>query len=205
MVQPLRTSNVSGNNIKNITHELLREPDKFPYRNTIWYFRERLSKTGKDRLVLNETKDQIMAKRIRIKKGTIQGASFIESYRNEHGDPRDKDANTRRSKDGAFATKNHSHHYVYKKHKLINEIEIIEKLSVTPANVHDPMIDLSIPGIVYYRDTGYFGSECKRISGTMDRTVRNHNIPVKRICRNLRISRIRTMVEHQYAFMKRMF
>ena len=67
------------------------------------------------------------------------------------------------------------------------------------------MIDLSIPGIVCYRDKGYFGSECKRISGTMDRTVRNHNIPVKRIRRNLRISRIRTMVERPYAFMKRMF
>ena len=47
-------------------------PEKLPDRNTIWYFRERLSKTGKDRLVFNEIRDQIMAKRIRIKKGTIR-------------------------------------------------------------------------------------------------------------------------------------
>ena len=53
-------------------------PEKLPDRNTIWYFRERLSKTGKDRLVFNEIRDQIMAKRIRIKKGTLQDASFIE-------------------------------------------------------------------------------------------------------------------------------
>ena len=53
-------------------------PEKLPDRNTIWYFRERLSKTGKDRLVFNEIRDQILAKRIRIKKGTVQDASFIE-------------------------------------------------------------------------------------------------------------------------------
>jgi IS5 family transposase len=47
-------------------------PRKLPDRNTIWYFRERLSKTGKDRLAFNEIRYQIMAKRIRIKKGTMQ-------------------------------------------------------------------------------------------------------------------------------------
>ena len=43
-------------------------PEKLPDRNTIWYFRERLSKTGKDRLVFNEVRDQVMLKWIRIKK-----------------------------------------------------------------------------------------------------------------------------------------
>ena len=128
-------------------------PEKLPDRNTIWYFRERLSKTGKDRLVFNEIRDQIMAKRIRVRKGTMQDASFIESDRGENGKPRGKDAKTRRSKDGASATKNHEHHFGYKEHTLTNEIKIIEKLSVTPANVHDSQIDLSLPGIICYRDT----------------------------------------------------
>ena len=87
----------------------------------------------------------------------------------------------------------------------MDEIKIIEKLSETPANVHDSQIDLSIPGIICYRDKGYFGSECKGINGTMDRAVRGHNLPMKSIHRNLRISRIRSLVEHPYAFMKRMF
>ena len=47
-------------------------PEKFTDRNNIWYSRERLSKTGKDRLVFNEIRDQVMSKRIRSKKGTIQ-------------------------------------------------------------------------------------------------------------------------------------
>ena len=69
---------------------------------TIWYFRKRLSKTGKDRLVFNEIRNQIMAKRIRNKKGTMQDASFIESDRGEYGKPRREDA------------KNHEHHFGYK-------------------------------------------------------------------------------------------
>ena len=73
------------------------------------------------------------------------------------------DAKTHRSKDGSSATKNN------------------EKLSVTPANVHDSQIDLSLPGIICYRDKGYFGSECKGINGTMDRSVRGHSLPVKSI------------------------
>ena len=84
--------------------KFLGYPEKLPDRNTIWYFRERLSKTGKDRLVFNEVRDQIMAKRIRIKKGTMQDASFIEEDEGEYGKSRGDDANTRRSRDGASAT-----------------------------------------------------------------------------------------------------
>ena len=133
-------------------------PDKLPDRNTIWYFREGLSKTGKDRLVFNDIRDQIMARRIRIIHGTMQDASFIESDRGKYGKPRGKDAKTRRSRDGTSATKNHEHHFGYKAHTLVDEIKIIEKLSVTTSNVNDSQIDLSIPGIICYRDKGYFGS-----------------------------------------------
>ena len=63
-------------------------PRRLPDRNTIWYFRGRLSKTGKDRLVFNGIKDQIMAKRIRIKKSTMQHASFIEADKGDYGKPR---------------------------------------------------------------------------------------------------------------------
>ncbi|MFG1520136.1 MAG: transposase, partial [Thermoplasmataceae archaeon] len=43
------------------------------------------------------------------------------------------------------------------------------------------------------------------INATMDRAVRNHKLPMESIRRNLRISRIRSLVEHPYAFFKRMF
>ena len=146
-----------------------------------------------------------MAKFIRIKKGTMQDAPFIKSDHGENGKPRSDDANTRISKDGTSSTKNHEKHFWYKTHTLVNEIRIIEKLSVTPANVHYSQIDLSIPGTICYRDKGYFGSECRGINRTMDRSVRGHPLPVKSIRRNLRISKIRTAVEHPYAFFREMF
>lgn len=96
-----------------------------PDRNTIWYFRDRLSKTGKDRLVFNKIRDQITSKRIRIKKGTMQDASFIESDIGQYGKPRGDDVNTRRSQDGASATKSHEKHFGYKAHTLVNDIKII--------------------------------------------------------------------------------
>ena len=73
--------------------------------------------------------------------------------------------------DGNAATKNHGRNFGHKAHTLVNEIKIIEKLFVTPANVYDSKIDLSILGIICYRDKGYFDSECNAINGTMDRAV----------------------------------
>ena len=78
-----------------------------------------------------------MAKKIRIKKGTMQDASFIEADEGVYGKPRGKDAKTRRSRDGASATKNHEKHFGYGAHTLVNEIKIVEKLSATTANVRD--------------------------------------------------------------------
>ncbi len=95
-------------------------PEKLPDRNTIWYFRERLSGTGEDRIVFNNIRDQIMAKRIRIRKGTIQDASFIEADKGEYGKSKGPEANTRRSKDGSSAIKNNEKHFGYKAHTLVN-------------------------------------------------------------------------------------
>ena len=134
----------------------------------------------------------------------MQDVSFIEVYRGEYGKPRGKDARTRRSKDGTSATRNHEKHFGYKAHTLMNEIKIIEKLSVTLANVHDSPIDLSFLGITCYRDKEYFGSECRGINETKDRAARSHPLPVKSIRRNLSISSFRSMVKHSYAFFKGM-
>lgn len=48
----------------------------------------------------NEIREQVMDKRIRIKKNIIQDVSFIESDMGEYGKPRGEDANTSRTRDG---------------------------------------------------------------------------------------------------------
>ena len=67
----------------------------------------------------------------------MQDASFIEEDKGEYGYSWEKNANTRRSKNGASATKNHEKHFGYMAHTLVNESKIIEKLSVTHANAYD--------------------------------------------------------------------
>jgi hypothetical protein len=40
---------------------------------------------------------------------------------------------------------------------------LVRDLEVTPANVHDNLVDLSLPGEVVYRDYGLSGCETERL------------------------------------------
>ncbi len=46
--------------------------DHLPDATTIWIFRERLSKTGRDRIIWNELQSQMESKGIKVKKGSSQ-------------------------------------------------------------------------------------------------------------------------------------
>ena len=52
-------------------------PEKIPDYSTVWYFRERLKETGKDKEIWGELKRQLESKGLKIKKGVIQDASII--------------------------------------------------------------------------------------------------------------------------------
>jgi len=54
-------------------------PDKIPDYSTVWYFRERLSKTGKDKQIWKELQRQLDQKGLKVKKGVIQDATYITS------------------------------------------------------------------------------------------------------------------------------
>jgi IS5 family transposase len=54
-------------------------PDQYPEARSIWLFRERLSKTGKDRIIWNELQRQLELKGIMVKNGSAQDATFITS------------------------------------------------------------------------------------------------------------------------------
>ena len=184
-------------------------PDLLPDAKTIWYFRERLSKTGRDRIIWNELQRQLELKGIKVKKGSAQDATFITSDPGhvKHDEPR-SGGKTRRSRDGSFTKKNSKTFFGYKGHTIVddnNPVPVIRSYAVTTAKYHDTRIDLSKRGITVYRDKGYFGSDPKGMDGTMDRAVRNHKLSIESIRRNRRISRRRSLVEYPYAVMKRMF
>ncbi|MEM3844599.1 MAG: transposase, partial [Candidatus Parvarchaeota archaeon] len=57
----------------------LNYPEIIPDAKTIWYFRELLSKTGKDKAIWKAISKQLEIKGVKIKNGTIQDATLITS------------------------------------------------------------------------------------------------------------------------------
>ncbi len=144
-------------------------PEHLPDSTAIWLFRERLSKTGRDRVIRNGLQRQIEPKGTKVKRGSAQDAAFITSDpgHEKHDDPR-KDGNTGRSRDGSFTRKNDRTYFGYKGHTIVddNRIPILRSCAVTTAKDHDTAIDLSKKGITVYRNKGCFGHDPGGTDGT---------------------------------------
>ena len=52
---------------------------------------------------------------------------------------------------------------------------------------------------------GYFGVEGREIDATMDKSVRDHKLPMESIRRNMRITRKRSLGERPYSVIKTIF
>ena len=78
-------------------------PDSVPDSTTIWLFRDRLAKSGKDKLIWAELQRQLDEKGLKVRKGVAQDASFITADPGPSGKPRGEEAATRRSSDGDWA------------------------------------------------------------------------------------------------------
>jgi IS5 family transposase len=183
-------------------------PDVIPDRSTVWYFRERLAETGKDREVWNELQRQLDSMGLRIKQGVVQDATFItaDPGHAKADKPRGDEAKTRRSKDGTWTKKGKKSYFGYKLHtKEDTDHGLIRDLETTTASVHDSQIDLSDEGEVVYRDRGYFGAPSKGYSATMKRSVRDHPLGIRDKLRNKRISKRRAPGERPYAVIKNVF
>ena len=183
-------------------------PKTIPDYSTVWYFRERLAKTGKDKEIWKELQRQLNAKGLTVKKGVIQDATFITT------DPghaladksRGKNAKTRRSKDGTWTKKNSKSYFGYKLHSKVDcDHGLIRAIKTTTASVHDSQVDLSRKGEIVYRDKGYFGTKSRGYDATMQRGVRAHPLDIKNKLRNERIKKKRAPGERHYAVIKNVF
>jgi IS5 family transposase len=183
-------------------------PEAIPDFTTVWNFRERLAKTGKDRAIWAELQRQLDAVGLKVKQGVAQDATFItaDPGHAKADKPRGAEAETRRSKDGTWAKKGSKSYFGYKLHtKLDTDHGLIRELETTTASVHDSQVDLSKKGEVAYRDRGYHGAVAKGYSATMKRGARNHPLGIMDKLRNRRISKKRAPVERHYAVLKRVF
>jgi len=181
-------------------------PEKAPDYSTVWQFRERLAETGRDRLVWKELQRQLDMKGLKVKKGVVQDATFITADPGQAAKPRGDEAQTRRSRDGAWAKRKSGSVFGYKLHaKTDTDHGLIRDLETTPANVHDSRVDLSRPGEVVYRDKGYYGVKPRGYDATMRRGVRGHPLSIRDRLRNRRIHRKRAPGERPFAVLKRVF
>ena len=181
-------------------------PECIPDSTTIWLFRERLAKTGKDKLIWAELRRQLDEKGLRVRKGVAQDASFITADPGPSNKPRGEEASTRRVKDGDWAKRREGSTFGYKVHVKADLIHgLIRDVEATPASVHDSGVDLSEPGEVVYRDKGYFGVKPRGWDATMRRGVRGHPLGLRDLLRNSRIGSKRRPVERVFAVLKRVF
>jgi IS5 family transposase len=181
-------------------------PDTIPDSRTIWLFRDRMAKEGKDKSVWGELQRQLDSKGLKVRRGTIQDATFIEADPGSSKKPRGEDAETRRSRDGTWAIKGNELHFGYKFHSKVDlDFGLIRDIETTTASLHDSQVDLSVEGEVILRDRGYFGAKTKGIDFTMKR--RTTEKPLEEIDkeRNRLISRLRSPGERPFSVIKRIF
>ena len=180
-------------------------PESIPDYSTVWKFRERLIKTGKDKEIWKELQRQLKAKGLKVKKGVIQDATFITSDPGSSDKSRD-DGKTRRNKEGTWAKKNSKSYFGFKLHlKTDVDYELIREFKTTTASVHDSQIDLSEEGEVVYKDKGYFGVKSRGYDATMKRGVRGKPLTYRDKLRNKRISKKRAPIERTFAVIKKVF
>lgn len=71
-------------NYKISFRNFLHYPEIIPDSRTIWLFRERLSTTGKDKVIWNVNWKQFEDRGISIKEGMVQEPTFIETNSGKH-------------------------------------------------------------------------------------------------------------------------
>jgi len=181
-------------------------PNPFPDSRTIWLFKERMAETGTDEIVWDELQRQLDILGLKVKRGTIQDATFIEADPGSSKKPRGGEAKSRRSKDGTWAKKGKETHFGYKLHQITDiDYCLIRDIETSTASLHDSQVDLSIPGVPVFRDKGYFGVNARGIDYTMKR--RTTDLPLSELDkeRNRLISILRSPGERPHAVIKRIF
>ena len=186
--------------------EFLGYPDPFPDSRTIWLFRERMTKTEMDKTVWSELQRQLDVKGLKVKRGTIQDATFIEADPGSSKKPRGDEAKSCRSRDGTWAKKGNETHFGYKLHQKTDiDYGLMREIVTTTASLHDSQIDLSIENEVVLRDRGYFGVEAKGVDFTMKRRTTDKPLGELDTERNRLISKLRAPGERPHAVLKRVF
>lgn len=181
--------------------------DPVPDETTICRFRNKLVEHRLYEKVFEEINKQLEKKGLVIKQGSIVDASLVKSHYRANA------AGARKDADATWTVKQERPHYGYKAHVSVDEgSEIIRKVEITPAHVHDSQVFEELiagdeQGV--YADKGYSGEERKEYleargiyCGIMEKAKRGRALERWQEKKNRQISKVRSAVERCFGVLK---
>lgn len=209
----------------------LDDKDAIPDAKTIWAWREMLVRRKKLEKLFNRFWVYLDKSGIAASSGSIIDASFVDKPRQrntkeENGSikegkipedwqkPENEARLRQKDTDARWAKKNDETHYGYKNHvKVDRKTKLIRKAVVTDASVHDSqalngLLDGTDADTPIYADSAYSGQEQledirkeRAVPRVNEQGRRNRPLTKAQMERNRKLSRIRSRVEHVFAFM----
>jgi IS5 family transposase len=204
--------------------------DDVPDHNTIWNFREDLTKANIIEKLFEQFNKELEKNNLIAHKGSIIDASFVEVPRQRNNkDENDKiikneipedwkeNPNKLNHKDinARWITKEKQRYYGYKNHiKVDAKSKIIKKFVTTDASVHDSQIiekllDRKDKNKELYADSAYSGKPIRKklfkkdiINKIHEKGYRGKPITENQKIRNKEKSKIRARIEHVFGFIE---
>lgn len=185
--------------------------DRTPDETTFVRFRARLRESGQGRTLFDEVVNHLESKGVVMKDGTLVDATIIEAPLGRTG----KDGTFTRDKDAAHTFKHKRPYHGYKGHIATDTNGIIKDYRFSAANEHDSIYFDELTRdeeIGVYGDTAYRSREREErleergiFNGITHGCVKGQDgLPAAERRRNHRLSKVRAIVEHPFAWMKNM-
>lgn len=191
-----------------------------PDFTTVWLFKEKLVEHELMDGLFNSIVAQLESRRLVLKKGTIVDASIIKSSNRPLSNKKRAELQERRQEDetsvsqidlDAHSTaKGGKKYFGYKGHIGVDlGSKLIRRRDFTPANVHDSQVKLFCGDEASrFGDKAYSNNQDKRdcrargiMYGVLDKATRRRSLSNKQKRRNGCLSRVRSAVEHPFAYM----
>lgn len=190
---------------------------RIPNFSTIWRFRNSLTEKKLHDDIFENIVNKIDEKGLILRKGTVVDATIVQSSnRPLSKKKREKLIKTPSSQidtDAKSTKKNGKYYFGHKGHIGVDYgSKIIRKKTMTSAEVHDSQEKeklFSGDEKSRYGDKAYADDDDKRTCrklgifyGILDKGKRNHPLSKSQKKRNKKLSKVRAIVEHPFAFMK---
>ena len=190
---------------------------EIPDFTTFWRFKEALSAHNLDQRIFELVNEQLEAKGLMVKKGTIVDASILPSSGRPLSEKKRQQLRENPSPQidtDARATKKGGRYYFgYKGHIGVDiESKLIRKVTFTPAHRHD---STQTKKLISYDEGALFGDKayCNEdhkysarhygwFYGVLDKAKRGQPLSNSQKKRNRKLSRVRSAVEHPFGWMK---